>query len=135
LYIILSQDKSLPPSNCTPNELSNDATWDAHNRRSRARLRRNLRRSSANTATRGRIATGAGDEPAGVKSGYPFERQLANARGERRDQGRAHASMKGGSVWSPAARTDRPPRACFGLAMAVASVAWIFHTTGDAHAR
>jgi hypothetical protein len=28
-----------------------------------------------------------------VKSGHPFERQFANPRGERRDQGRARAAM------------------------------------------
>jgi hypothetical protein len=33
-----------------------------------------------------------GDESDGVKGRDPFERQLTNARGERRDQGRARSS-------------------------------------------
>jgi hypothetical protein len=49
--------------------------------------------SSAETATRGRSATEGGDEQAGVKSVHPFEHQLANARSQRRDQGRVRASM------------------------------------------
>jgi hypothetical protein len=35
---------------------------------------------------RGRVATEGGYEHGGVKSGHPFERQLANALGERRDR-------------------------------------------------
>ena len=41
-------------------------------------------------ATRWRSATEGGDEHVGVKRRDPFERQLANTRSERRDQG-AHA--------------------------------------------
>jgi hypothetical protein len=37
-------------------------------------------------------ATEGGEERGGVKSDHPFERQLANAHGERRDQGRGRSS-------------------------------------------
>jgi hypothetical protein len=44
-------------------------------------------------AGRGCSATEGGDERAGVKRRDPFEIQLANARGERRGQGHARASV------------------------------------------
>jgi hypothetical protein len=49
-------------------------------------------------AMRGRIATEGGDKRAGAKKGHPFECPALvvsrrNARGERRDQGRARSSM------------------------------------------
>jgi hypothetical protein len=66
-----------------------------------------MRRSSANApqsaATRGRNATDGGDGHAGVKTGHPFERRLANARIERRDRGR-HARRR------PIARRGRARR-------------------------
>jgi hypothetical protein len=48
--------------------------------------------------TRGAHPTEGGDGHGGVKTGHPFERQLANARGERRDQGRARSSAVGGAA-------------------------------------
>jgi hypothetical protein len=48
---------------------------------------------SERAATRGRNAMAGGEERAGVKTGHAFDHQLTNARGERRDQGRARSSM------------------------------------------
>jgi hypothetical protein len=47
------------------------------------------RRSSASAPQRAGRAQAKGGEPTGLNSGHPFEIQLANARGERRDPGRA----------------------------------------------
>jgi hypothetical protein len=54
-------------------------------------------------ATRGRIAMEGRDGRAGVKRGHSFDRQPANSRGERRDQGRA------GSVMAYRPTQDRTP--------------------------
>jgi len=57
-------------------------------------------------ATRGRGATEGGDEHDGVKRRDPFEIQLANNRGERRDPGRARSSVSP-SPTSPPRRAAR----------------------------
>jgi len=51
-------------------------------------------------ATRGRGAMECGDANEGAKRHYPFERQLANIRCERQDQGHARSSM----IYGPTAR-------------------------------
>jgi hypothetical protein len=45
-------------------------------------------------ATRGRSATEGGDEPVRCERRHPLALQFASARGERRDQGRAHSSVR-----------------------------------------
>ena len=67
-------------------------------------------------ATLGRTAEEGGDEHAGVKKALSVEIQLANARGERRDHGRAGSAMTHAAAFVAATTrrfsTNTPQRAC-----------------------